>query len=892
MLEKMLKTAVVVCLIIAAAAVSTYGRAKLIGNEKELNQNLASAIIPYHCIAAHRVGKIVLAVNNNGTFGTGFAVSTADCFTGETVRSCEYPKRSNTSYLFAGAFWIGAVVGRDTLVTVGADGWQYIREMFPDDKYTAVFKKRSIIDPSKPEYEDAISEEDYIFTYTDTFPELVASNLYNPVHIPLYIGVTQSSFSWSYEYAEDFVLFDYKIKNIGTRTLDSVYMGLYVDADVCFGPIPCAGGFDDDICGFLEKRPFTYKGYTFDITTNIAWIADNDGDLDKVNDPQSGPVPHVTGMRIVRTPATRLDVSFNWWVSNGDPSLDFGPREKPYRGRWKEPYRDFGTGGLGTPEGDANKYYVLRNKEFDYDQVFTSSIPDDPASDWLYPAVGGLTEARIDSITRGYDTRYLLSFGPFTIDPGQTLPVSFAYVAGENFHTDENNLNNLPHHPEIFYSNLNFEDLTKNAVWASWIYDNPGVDTDEDGFAGKNHIFIRDSTMEMVIDSFFDTVWINDTLIDHIDTTIDTSYNVDTLLADTIWYEGDGVPDFRGASPPPAPTFWITPTVGALHVRFNGQRSETTRDVFSGDIDFEGYRIYLARDERATSYSVVASYDLEDYNKYVYDTTRNEWVLNDNPFSLEQLRCLYGDSCKDPFFDPLVYTISSPYVHSGPWGDSLFYFTMQDYNQSELGLPHGIRKRFPDQPFPSTLNPDSARPEELTEDGYLKYFEYEFVIEDLLPTVPYWVNVTAFDFGSPSSGLPSLESSVTVGAKSAYPLSSADEVAQKDLKVIVYPNPYRIDAGYRSLGYEGRTELDRPDDRVRAIHFANLPPKCTIRIFTLDGDLVREIEHNYAPSDPNASHETWNLITRNTQLVVSGLYYWTVESEDGETQIGKLVIIM
>ncbi len=190
------------------------------------------------------------------------------------------------------------------------------------------------------------------------------------------------------------------------------------------------------------------------------------------------------------------------------------------------------------------------------------------------------------------------------------------------------------------------------------------------------------------------------------------------------------------------------------------------------------------------------------------------------------------------------------------------------------------------------MNPDSARPEELTEDGYLKYFEYEFVIEDLLPTVPYWVNVTAFDFGSPSSGLPSLESSVTVGAKSAYPLSSADEVAQKDLKVIVYPNPYRIDAGYRSLGYEGRTELDRPDDRVRAIHFANLPPKCTIRIFTLDGDLVREIEHNYAPSDPNASHETWNLITRNTQLVVSGLYYWTVESEDGETQIGKLVIIM
>ncbi|MEW5995734.1 MAG: T9SS C-terminal target domain-containing protein, partial [Candidatus Zixiibacteriota bacterium] len=83
-----------------------------------------------------------------------------------------------------------------------------------------------------------------------------------------------------------------------------------------------------------------------------------------------------------------------------------------------------------------------------------------------------------------------------------------------------------------------------------------------------------------------------------------------------------------------------------------------------------------------------------------------------------------------------------------------------------------------------------------------------------------------------------------------------------------------------------------PDDRVRQIHFANLPPRCTIRIYTLDGDLVREIEHDMDPSDPNASHDTWNMITRNTQLVVSGLYYWTVEEPDGETQIGKLVIIM
>jgi hypothetical protein len=223
----------------------------------------------------------------------------------------------------------------------------------------------------------------------------------------------------------------------------------------------------------------------------------------------------------------------------------------------------------------------------------------------------------------------------------------------------------------------------------------------------------------------------------------------------------------------------------------------------------------------------------------------------------------------------------------------VFYFAPEDFNQSELGLPGGIRKLYPDQPYPSSVNPDSARPDELTDDGYLKYFEYEFLIDSLLPTVPYWVNVTAFDFGSPESGLDALETSVTLGFLSAYPLSSAEEVARKNLKVFVYPNPYRLDAGYRALGFEGRaTDVVRPDDRVRQVTFANLPPKCTIRIFSLDGDLVREIKHDKVPSDPKGSVDTWDLITRNTQLVVSGLYYWTVEDEDGETQIGKLVIIM
>ena len=158
----------------------------------------------------------------------------------------------------------------------------------------------------------------------------------------------------------------------------------------------------------------------------------------------------------------------------------------------------------------------------------------------------------------------------------------------------------------------------------------------------------------------------------------------------------------------------------------------------------------------------------------------------------------------------------------------------------------------------------------------------------------YYVSATAFDYGSPSSGLLSLETSPTVNMVAEYAQNRTSKVEDEGLDVIVYPNPYRIDGNYRSAeggGFEGRGQEDMPDDRVRAIHFTNLPHKCTIRIFTIDGDLVRQIDHDYPPDSPQSMHEIWDVITRNTQVPVSGIYYYSVESEFG-SQIGKLVIIM
>ncbi|MBD3258932.1 hypothetical protein GF377_10900 [candidate division GN15 bacterium] len=850
-----------------------------------------SVAAPEYCIAEHNIGKFVMAINNNGTFGVNYAqTAPIDCFTQQEVTSCEFPKGSNTVYMYGAAFWIGAVVGRDTLVSLGADGWTQAYEMHPAEGNLGRMIYRSTINPSSPAFDGAVSEQDYIAVYSDTCTNCVGNSLDfldNRRHKPLNIEITQRSYAWSYAYAEDIILFDYGIKNIGQRRLDDVYMGIYVDADVTDQVnLTNQGGFDDDICGFRHTAPKTYLPSNCppdSHVVNLAWIADNSGDLDTI----VAPVPAVTATRIVRTPAENLGVSFNWWVGNQDATRDFGPQAR-------ETYRDLQTGGLGTPEGDRNKYHFLSNGEFDYDQAKTASISaTDPV--WLPPS-----PVIKNDVADGYDTRYLLSFGPFDIEPGQTLPLSFAYLAGEDLHRDPANVDNLNAGDwEAYYDGLWFDALDTNATWADWIYDNPGVDTDSDGYAGEFTLCNQGGDSTQLVDTVVDSSTVP------FDTTIDTTFEF--ASADTIWDQGDGVPDFRGASPPPAPATYTSPIsglsglraepyVGGVRIVWNGVVSENTRDVFSREIDFEGYRVYAGRDDRRSSYTLSASYDIEDYNKWEYDYTVDDYVLLESPYSLDELRATYGDG--DTTWHPLNYTRQRPYVNPADPTEVL-YFEPQDYNRSVLAnYPNAntpIKKVFPDAVPPPTLNvdsiPDSVYNIHVTEDGFLKYYEYEYTIENLLPTVPYWINVTAFDYGSPRSGLASLETNPTILPVVTYPLESVDQVASENLKVYVYPNPYRNDADYVERGFEGRGE-NRARDRLRRIHFANLPPKCKISIFTLDGDLVREIEHDFSPDDPLANHDTWDLITRNTQLAVSGMYYWTVEDENGNVQIGKLVIIL
>ena len=302
--------------------------------------------------------------------------------------------------------------------------------------------------------------------------------------------------------------------------------------------------------------------------------------------------------------------------------------------------------------------------------------------------------------------------------------------------------------------------------------------------------------------------------------------------------------------------------------------------------DFEGYRVYVGRDTRRASFTLLSSFDFENYDRWTaVERADSTWVWKklEQPFTLDSLRALYNA----PDFDPLIYTREQPLEDNGTY----YRFSEHDWNRSDLGLPRSIRKVYPDAIKPDTDSSLWLDDEVTREHGkpLPKFYEYEYTYDNLLPTVPYFVSVTSFDHGFAAGGIPSKEGDVTVHYTESYAQMSADSVEAYQLDAYVYPNPYLVDAAYAGRGYENREGSIIPD-RARLIHFSNLPKVCTISIFSLDGDLIGKIDHNYPSGGPEAMHDWWNLVSRSGLAVTSGLYYWVVESES-RTQIGKLVIL-
>ncbi len=181
-------------------------------------------------------------------------------------------------------------------------------------------------------------------------------------------------------------------------------------------------------------------------------------------------------------------------------------------------------------------------------------------------------------------------------------------------------------------------------------------------------------------------------------------------------------------------------------------------------------------------------------------------------------------------------------------------------------------------------------------DGRL--YNYKYTVHGLRNGFKYFAAITAYDRGN--NLIEPLESGQTQNLALAIPGPTSNE--RPGIGPTVFPNPYRVEARWDQ------------NQKVRDhyLWFTKLPKRCTLRIFTLSGDLVFERSFDgstyngdsarglysgprdtpLAPPTLSGTTFAWDLITREGQAAATGLYLFSVEDKDGgKRTVGKFLIV-
>ena len=110
-----------------------------------------------------------------------------------------------------------------------------------------------------------------------------------------------------------------------------------------------------------------------------------------------------------------------------------------------------------------------------------------------------------------------------------------------------------------------------------------------------------------------------------------------------------------------------------------------------------------------------------------------------------------------------------------------------------------------------------------------------------------------------------------------------DKLAAATLdRIKVVPNPYVA---------ASRWEPKNPFNTGRGpreLHFTHLPVKCTIRIYTVQGELVDVIEHESTFDDGTAE---WDMLTKDNLDIAYGVYVYHIEVPGLGQKVGKFAVI-
>jgi hypothetical protein len=152
--------------------------------------------------------------------------------------------------------------------------------------------------------------------------------------------------------------------------------------------------------------------------------------------------------------------------------------------------------------------------------------------------------------------------------------------------------------------------------------------------------------------------------------------------------------------------------------------------------------------------------------------------------------------------------------------------------------------------------------------------QFETVIDTNFSNPNEWANPEGYASIENSKGTTVLDRNFAQAYPGIQPQENLDHVK-------VVPNPYIARSQFKESEFQ------------RQIRFTNLPIKCKIKIFTLSGELVFELDHD----DEFSGNEWWDMRTINNQEIAPGLYLYHIQqtsSGNGKTPeeiVGKFAVI-
>jgi len=860
-------------------------------------------------------GVLQVNITNHGLIGSHYT----DFRLYSSAPSAQWPGGTGDEYLYGAGLWIGAKQGGIISVTTG----QPTRELRPtDDIRDTIYeaKRGRVVRPTEADQiaghrlphnranddRDRQRDEDILNgrdddgdgrideDFAQIGDQMMVATMHDdtglvremyPEHLPLGVTVIQRAATWSDEEFDDFVALDFEIRNTGFSDLEDVYLGFYMDCDI--QNRRDMANDPDDMAGFFNGVARDSAGVFHRI--QVAYMYDG-ADTD--------PLPGYFGVALL------------------NHTTDFSGLRAPRRIGTRT-FRAFTSGTSfvqgGEPLMDADRYAMMARRRIDRNTYETEA--DDykilvSTGPFTYVKRGAVLNYRLALVIGdGMDEMLRAALHASMVQRGAWFDADQNWESGRGGYESLVCLGDLPpvYNAKILdYYRAAF--MNEVCIGPDPVFGYFPLYMDDNLFKNWDHrwcIWANTDNCEECFNYFGQECTVENGLYWRMPTY--TWWWQQRTHMTGVWGREHREPwVFVGDLPPRSPSTRVVPGDGQVEL-FWDDLSEHIPDDETGAYDFESYRIWrivnwtrpAGVDEHQTPpadlWSMIAEWDKVNYIPAGVGENTVDLALGPNT-GLSGIR--YRPVCLDDPAFAGVEEVMQEVVDADPRGRwiELPPLRLEDgapRSGFEALLPWEEHKAVLDTFFAvtgRTANPSAG----IVAKRSAKY--YHHVDTDLHNNFRAYYAVTSRGHTSWWNGWRWVPTGY--GAESApqanYFVTSPRQNAQtpaerstQGVNIYVYPNPVKS-ASLAEFDLQ-ETTWDNPTG-VQVV-WANLPAAHnTIRIYTASGDLVETLAHDGTAGDGTAS---WNLVSRNNQEVVSGIYIYVVQSDDNrfEDFQGRFTVI-